>query len=427
MKSNVNTNKDAGNANTNGEALPEKQDLRNVPLSSLVESQTNPRKAFDADGLKGLIESVREKGVLVPLLVRPCEDDAGTEGYEIVAGARRYRAAKAAKLAEVPCIVRDLNDQQALEVQVIENLQRTDVSELEEADGYQLLMDRGAYDVQALAKKVGKSKEYIYGRLKLRELSAPAKKQLAAGKITAGHAVVLARQREEVQLELLDQVTDKYNPLNVQQLEDEVARRKRQAKYEEENKPKPLTDKQKKAAEKQRKKQAALEAKYKRDGEARAKREKIDTEVRRNLFALTIQRAAKGGATREEWRQMAEDALDQAYVDADLMAIALGVKKNTQAGIDAHVAKCSPAEAELVMLASTMGGSLDYGGKAFAKFADARVSKAEQKKIRAQVEETLFPKPVKKAEPAAGSAFAKKFNEKKKAIKAKPVKKGRRK
>jgi ParB family chromosome partitioning protein len=183
--------------------------MRYVPLNSVQESKTNPRKHFDKKALHELALSIAEKGVLVPLLVRPAKgfdaDEAIAEmRYEIVAGARRYRAAKEAGADQVPVIVRELDDLQALEVQVIENLQRRDVHPLEEAEGYKALLSAGKYkDVDALAAKVGKSVSYVYQRLKLAELNEPAKKLFLEEKITAGHAILIARLQPEQQKKTL--------------------------------------------------------------------------------------------------------------------------------------------------------------------------------------------------------------------------------
>jgi ParB family chromosome partitioning protein len=163
-----------------------------VPISQIIESRTNPRRNFRA--MDELTASVKKHGVLVPLLVRP-----GTvkgpmlDGYEIIAGARRYRAAKAAGLQELPVRVKDLGDTEALELQVIENLQREDVHPLEEALGYQALLERPGYDVAAIAGKVGKSESYVYQRLKLADLVKPAQNAFFEDRITAGHAILIAR------------------------------------------------------------------------------------------------------------------------------------------------------------------------------------------------------------------------------------------
>lgn len=174
-------------------------EMRRVPLEELREASYNPRRHFDLKQLKDLVESVKSKGVLTPLLVRPVKDY-----YEIVAGARRFRASKAAGLNDAPVIVRILSDQEALEVAVIDNLQRVDVHPLDEAEGYAALLKQPGYDVAAIAGKVGKSESYVYQRLKLAELAEPAKKAFLQDRITAGHAILIARLRPEDQKEALE-------------------------------------------------------------------------------------------------------------------------------------------------------------------------------------------------------------------------------
>lgn len=162
-----------------------------VKLKELQESKTNPRKHFDAGELKDLTASVKEKGVIVPLLVRPIE---GNGHFEIIAGARRFRAATAAELGEVPCIVRrDLDDKAVLEIQVIENLQRADVHPLDEAEGYVRLHKEHGLTADELAAKVGKSKAYIYARMKLAELPQLAKALFWDGKLNPSTALLVAR------------------------------------------------------------------------------------------------------------------------------------------------------------------------------------------------------------------------------------------
>ena len=188
--------------------------MRYVPLNSVIESKTNPRKHFDKKALHELALSIAEKGVLVPLLVRVAKGFDASEPesqlyYEIVAGARRYRAAKEAGTDQVPVIVRELDDLQALEVQVIENLQRRDVHPLEEAEGYKQLLAAGKYkDVDALAAKVGKSVSYVYQRLKLAELLPDAQKKFLEEKITAGHAILIARLQPKDQKRALKRMFD---------------------------------------------------------------------------------------------------------------------------------------------------------------------------------------------------------------------------
>ncbi|HMJ58072.1 MAG TPA: ParB/RepB/Spo0J family partition protein [Gemmatimonadales bacterium] len=171
-----------------------------VEINAVHESKTNPRRHFDEAALKDLTESIREKGIIVPLLVRP---RGGNGAFEIVAGARRYRAARSAGLSVVPVLVRELDDKETLEVQVIENLQRTDVHPLEEAEGYQRLLARHGYTIDTLASRLGKSASYVYQRLKLASLIEPAKKSFLEDKLTAGHAILIARLQPKQQAEAL--------------------------------------------------------------------------------------------------------------------------------------------------------------------------------------------------------------------------------
>jgi ParB/RepB/Spo0J family partition protein len=177
--------------------------LASIPLAFIRESKTNPRKTFDPVQLDDLVASVRQFGVLQPILVRPrpcggcpgCSSDPKdcAPTYELVAGARRFRAAAAAGLAEIPAMVHELDDGAALEVQVIENLQRQDLGLLEEARGFELLHRDHGYEVADLAAKVGKSTSYVYSRLQLCKLPPKAVELIEGGKLSAGHALLLAR------------------------------------------------------------------------------------------------------------------------------------------------------------------------------------------------------------------------------------------
>jgi ParB/RepB/Spo0J family partition protein len=178
-------------------------EFRSIPLVMLFESKSNPRKHFDKTKLEELTASVREKGVLEPVLVRP-GSQGGVPGYELVAGHRRLRAAQAAQLEEIPCRVMELSDDAVLEVQCIENLQREDVHPLEEAQGYHLLHTRGKLDVARIAEKIGKSAQYVYDRLKLLSLTKAAQKLFLADRFTVGHAVILARLSPDDQARALD-------------------------------------------------------------------------------------------------------------------------------------------------------------------------------------------------------------------------------
>ena len=174
-----------------------------LPVGQIVKSPTNPRKHFSEAALQELATSIEAQGVLQPILVRQWEvgmslppkkvfgDMIGV--HEIVAGERRWRAATLAGLAEIPAIVRTLTDVQVLEIQVIENLQREDVHPLEEAEGYERLMKEAGYTADTLGEKVGKSRGYIYARLKLLALAPAARELFYDGKLTASTALLIAR------------------------------------------------------------------------------------------------------------------------------------------------------------------------------------------------------------------------------------------
>lgn len=160
-----------------------------LPLKALLESPTNPRKTYAR--MEELTASVKSAGLLVPLIVR--EGPENGEDYEIVAGHRRFRAAKAVGLKEVPCDIRSLTDAQVTEIQITENLQRADLTDLEEAETYESLRDTHGYSVDQIATKIGVSKGTIYSRLKLMALCPEARQALADGDLPPSVAVPLAR------------------------------------------------------------------------------------------------------------------------------------------------------------------------------------------------------------------------------------------
>src|SRR5882762_7378398 len=158
--------------------------IQDIPLAKIRESKTNPRRFFDKSKLAELADNIRQHGVLQPILLRPLpEGEAGT--YELVAGTRRYRASKLAKLESIPATVRDLSDAQALELQVIENVQRVDVHPLDEAHGYAALIELqpDTYTIESIASRVGRSPQYINGRLRLLQLISEAKQAFYDAKL----------------------------------------------------------------------------------------------------------------------------------------------------------------------------------------------------------------------------------------------------
>ena len=166
-------------------------EYRNLPLSLLTESTSNPRRHFEDGPLQELADSIRVQGVLSPLLVRPLTE----QSFEIVAGARRFRAAQLAEAEAVPVRIVNLTDAEALEAQLIENLQRRDVHPLEEAQGFRALLslDEPRYSVEQIAAKVGKAPSYVAQRLRLTELVEPVVEAFYAEAIGTGHALLLAK------------------------------------------------------------------------------------------------------------------------------------------------------------------------------------------------------------------------------------------
>lgn len=160
---------------------------RFVSLDLLRPSRFQPRRRFGQEEMDSLEASIREKGVIQPILVRKTTDQA----YEIIAGERRWRAAQRAGLHELPVVVRELNDREALEIALVENVQRADLSPIEEALGYQRLMTEFDHTQEQLSKVVGKSRSHVANLLRLLDLPPGVKTLLDGGKITAGHARAL--------------------------------------------------------------------------------------------------------------------------------------------------------------------------------------------------------------------------------------------
>jgi ParB family chromosome partitioning protein len=170
-------------------AEPAGRSPRTLPVAFLRPNKFQPRKTFAADDLNDLANSIREKGVLQPILVRPVAGEANT--YEIVAGERRWRASQLAKLHDVPVVVRELSDGESLELAIIENVQRADLNAIEEAAAYHELMDRFGYTQERVAQEVGKSRPHIANTLRLLKLPEGVKAMLRDGRLTAGHARTL--------------------------------------------------------------------------------------------------------------------------------------------------------------------------------------------------------------------------------------------
>ncbi|MBQ6413467.1 MAG: ParB/RepB/Spo0J family partition protein [Ruminococcus sp.] len=165
----------------------DKNEVVTLKISQIEPNRNQPRRTFDEDALQELALSISEHGVLQPILVRPMIYG----GYQIVAGERRYRASRMAGLTEIPAIVRELSDSETMQIALIENLQRSDLTTLEEAMGYQTLMDEYDFSQEDVARIVGKSRSAVANTLRLLSLPDEVKDLLEQGKLSAGHARAL--------------------------------------------------------------------------------------------------------------------------------------------------------------------------------------------------------------------------------------------
>lgn len=188
-----------------------------VDVSLIKPSRFQPRTEFDEEALKALSQSIKDKGVLQPLLVRKTDN-----GYELIAGERRWRAAQLAGLNKVPVIEKELKDQEALEVALVENLLRENLSAIEEAEALQRLMDEFSHTQEALSQVIGKSRSYIANTLRLLNLPESIKNFVKEGKLTAGHA------RQLIGLDNAEQLAEQIikKDMSVRQVEELVAKQK---------------------------------------------------------------------------------------------------------------------------------------------------------------------------------------------------------
>jgi ParB family chromosome partitioning protein len=157
------------------------------PIEKITPNPYQPRKIFDETALAELTSSVKEKGVLQPLIVR----SVGNDSYELIAGERRWRAAQKAGLKEVPVVLKEVSDRESLEIAIIENIQRAELNPVEEAEGYRRLMDEFSYTQEELAGKVGKERATISNHLRILKLPEEVKKDIADGLLSLGHAKAL--------------------------------------------------------------------------------------------------------------------------------------------------------------------------------------------------------------------------------------------
>ena len=186
------------------------------PIEEIVPARHQPRKRFNEKGLAELARSIKENGLLQPLLVRPREGKGAR--FELVAGERRWRASQKAGLKEVPIIVRKLDQKQALELSLVENLQREDLSPIEEAEGYRGLTEEFGYTQEQVADKVGKDRSTVANALRLLKLPAPIREDLTEGKISSGHARAILSLATAAEMNLLRNQIVKHG-LSVRQAE----------------------------------------------------------------------------------------------------------------------------------------------------------------------------------------------------------------
>lgn len=196
----------------------EKNNIKIIKIRDIEPNKNQPRKKFDKEKLEILSSSIEQHGLVQPILVKP--NINGT--YTIVAGERRWRAAKLAKLKEVPCIIRELSETEVMEIALIENLQREDLNPIEEAEGYKRLMDNCDMTQDDVAKRIGKSRSAVANSLRLNNLSSSVKQLVIDGKLSQGHArTLLGISDSEKQLETANIIIEK--GLNVRQVENMVA------------------------------------------------------------------------------------------------------------------------------------------------------------------------------------------------------------
>ena len=187
-----------------------------LPINEIIPNKEQPRKTFDEGALQELADSITVHGVLQPLLVRPLLSG----GYQLIAGERRWRASRMAGLKEVPVIIRELSDSEAMEIAIIENLQREDLNPIEEAEGLQALIDKCDYTQEQVAVSVGKSRPAIANALRLLKLPEEVRQMTKEGEISAGHArALLAFDNQAIMYEVAKQiVSDKLTVRDVERL-----------------------------------------------------------------------------------------------------------------------------------------------------------------------------------------------------------------
>ncbi|MCM3112772.1 ParB/RepB/Spo0J family partition protein [Lederbergia lenta] len=193
--------------------VSKEETVREVDIVEIKPNPYQPRKVFEAEAIEELKKSILEHGILQPIIIRK-----NIKGYEIVVGERRYRAAKAAKLETIPAVIRELNDRQMMELAVLENLQREDLTPIEEATAYQTLLDKLHITQEELAKRLGKSRPHIANYVRLLSLPKDIQLYITEGKLSMGHGRTLLGLKQKEKLESVAEKSVKEG-LNVRQLE----------------------------------------------------------------------------------------------------------------------------------------------------------------------------------------------------------------
>ncbi len=189
-------------------------DIRSIKISLIEPNKNQPRRNFDEEKINELSSSIKENGLIQPIIITPSENGM----YKIVAGERRWRACKKAKLKEIPAVIRKYNDEQVAQIALIENLQRENLNPVEEAIGYSLLMDEFNLTQDEISRRVGKSRSAVANSLRLLALEKDIQKMLISGAITSGHArAILSLDDKELRLALAKRITE--DSLNVRQAE----------------------------------------------------------------------------------------------------------------------------------------------------------------------------------------------------------------
>ncbi len=192
------------------------EEVIDVPIEELRPNPYQPRKVFDEDALKDLADSIKEHGVIQPIIVK-----RSIKGYEIIAGERRYRASKIAGLQKIPALIRNFTDEQMMEIALLENLQRENLNAIEEAVAYKKMIEKLNITQDELSKKVGKSRSHITNIIGLLRLPKEVQQMLADSKITMGHARALSKlESDEEIIEIANKIVD--NHLPVRQTEEDL-------------------------------------------------------------------------------------------------------------------------------------------------------------------------------------------------------------